>query len=107
VDQIGILRSHPLDLAFVFPDSDEAEFRIEHAVLPEVFYDPIAFEEKLSISFSDMDGALNNPRFSGDSTMRAYLAFRCIDGTGSAYGVSEIMTDTRHTCTNIRVHSNP
>ena len=107
IDQNDILRSHPLDLAFLFPDSGAVEFRIEHAALPEVFYDPVAFETKLSRSVPDLDKALASPTFGGQSAMAAYLTFRCIDGSGTAYGVPDIQPDTRHACTNVKVYSTP
>ncbi len=106
-DHNSIMRSHPLDLAFLFPDSGAVEFRIEHTALPEVFYDPIAFETKLSRSVPDLEKALANPDFGGESAMAAYLTFRCIDGSGSAYGVADIVSNTRHTCTDVRVYAIP
>ncbi|MDF1750753.1 MAG: hypothetical protein P1V34_17960 [Alphaproteobacteria bacterium] len=107
IDPNGTLRSHPLDLAFLFPESGDVEFRIEHAALPEAFFDPIAFETKLSRSIPDLEKSLNNPAFGGQSTMAAYLTFRCIDGTGSAYGITDIQPNTRHTCTDVKVYAAP
>lgn len=104
-DPDGILRSHPLDLAFLFPDSHGVEFRTEHCVLPEVFLSPAAFKDKLHRSTSDLDGLLERPDFNAQSAMRAYLGFQCIDGSGRAYGTDDIRQDTRHHCTGISVYA--
>lgn len=106
-DADGICRSHPLDLAFVFPESDMVEFRIEHMLLPEVFRSPRSFRAKMHRSVRDLNTALANPGMALSTKFRIYSAFRCIDQSGAGYAMGDIAADRRHECHDVRVYALP
>ena len=106
-DPDGLRRSHPLDLAFVFPDTNGLEFRTEHMLLPEIFLGPLAFAEKVRRSVDNLDAVLANPAMTMSTPFKLYSAFRCIDQTGAGYGVDDIRSDQRHQCVDVRVFANP
>ena len=106
-DEAGIVRSHPLDLAFVFPASNTVRLMPEHAILPEPFIDPAAFLEKLRASVADFDARILLPKFHGQSDMLTFSSFRRIEGNGHCFDPAGLLNGRRLRVTDIRVFANP
>lgn len=101
------VRSHPLDLAFLFPDSGDVRVFVEHALLPECFLNPRGFLDKLNRSVTDLNKQLENKSFGGQSVMAAYPSYRRIDGDGASYGPTELLRNQSKPVRDIRIFASP
>lgn len=101
------MRSHPLDLAFLFPDSGDVRVFAEHALLPEPFLNPRGFMDKLNRSVADLSTQLENRNFGGQSLMAAYPGYRRIDGNGASFGPTELLRNQSKPVRDIKIFASP
>ncbi|NMM43475.1 hypothetical protein HH303_03225 [Rhodospirillaceae bacterium KN72] len=106
-DQNGILRSHPLDLTFLFETGNRVELHLEHAFLPPPFVDPTEFEVRLRKLIPNFDTATAAPTFAAQTDAAPFSSYRKFgsDGTGQTY--SEILTGQYSHYQSISVFADP
>lgn len=103
-DESGILRSHPLDLAFLYGDN-RVEFSIEQQVLPASFTAPEQFEEMFRSKVPNFDVIAARGEFSTQTSASVYASYRKITGDGRSQSIADVLNDTHKPCRNVTVYS--
>lgn len=106
-DRFNVVRSHPLDLVFVFPETNSVRILVEHAILPEVFFNPEEFLGKLSRSVSNFEKSIQSPKFHGQADMTAFSGFRRIDGSGVCFDPIALVNGEAQSVSDIRIFAYP
>lgn len=107
-DERGVLRSHPLDLAFVYPELRQICVTFEHALLPEPFISPTLFHGKFRRSIPVDDekqflDVLTNKQFKILTDMAFFSAFRRMDRDAAPYGFDGMLTNGKHACKGLKI----
>lgn len=82
----GLVRAHPLDLAFLFQETGDVSFRVEAAILPSILADPAAFAARCRDAVPGFDAKLRDTGFSQKGKLASLNPFRIIGTNADVVG---------------------
>lgn len=106
-DSNDILRSHPLDLTFLFETDNRVELHLEHAFLPPCFMGPVEFETRIRASIPNFETTTAAPTFAAQTETAPFATYRKFAPDGSGQTLSEILSGQHSRYQSITVFADP